>query len=361
MEPICDARRAALIPAVRRAMTAAGLTAGTPELMADTGLAHDHLRLAGTGTIARLPKQSQMNLRPAENLAYQAACFRRASAAGHAPALHAVLPPSDILPRGGLVVEEIRGRAAELPGDLPAIMQALAALHALPLPDIRAPLLDPPDPLLDMLQEIETQGAYLGRAGVAPATRAILDRDTAALRDLAAQPPRPPRRLISFDAHPGNFLIDGSGRAVLVDLEKARYGPAPLDLAHATLYTSTTWDVASHAVLSVAETAAACRHWLSCLPAAERGAQAPWIVPMRRAMWLWSMTWCAKWRVLSGQAPKSGTQGEDWGADNSETALIDHVRGRVDHYLDPATATRIHDDFDALHRCLPEETALERL
>jgi len=345
-------RRAALLPSLAQALDAGGLAHGVPDLMADTGLAHDHIRLGGTGRIARLPKQSQMQLAPAENLAYQAACFTRASASGHAPRLSAVLPPSDPLPRGGLVVEEIEGRTARLPDDLPAIMAALAAIHALPVPNptARAPLLDPADPLAGLLEEIGAQAEYLHAAD--PATRAIVERRVAALRDLANDTPRPPKRLISFDAHPGNFLITASGRAVLVDLEKARYSAPPLDLAHATLYTSTTWDVASHAVLSPDQVAEACHHWLACLPGAERAPLAPWILPMRRAMWLWSMTWCAKWRVLSEAEAKATRDGEDWAAAKSEAALIAHVKGRVDHYLDPETAARMDEDFAHLAKLL---------
>jgi thiamine kinase-like enzyme len=314
--------------------------------MPDTGLAHDHIRLAGTGRIARLPKQSQMQLGAAENLAYQAACFTRASVSGHAPQLHAVLPPSDALPRGGLIVQEIEGRAARLPEDLPAIMEALAAIHGLPVPEGRAPLLDPADPLADLLAEIEAQAAYLHAAH--PDTCAIIETNMAGLRDLAASAARPPKRLISFDAHPGNFLITPEGRAVLVDLEKARYSAPPLDLAHATLYTSTTWDVTTYAVLEPDHIARACHLWLEGLPEDLRGTVAPWILPMRRAMWLWSMTWCAKWRTLSAQEARAGGDGEDWAVQKSETALIDHVRGRVDHYLDPETAERLDSEFALL-------------
>jgi len=350
VSPTPPDRRATLIAPLLRALDEAGIDPGTPEVMPDTGLAHDHIRLCGTGRIVRLPKQSQMGLAPTENLAYQAACFSRASVSGHAPQLFAVLPPSDALPRGGLIVEDIVGRPARLPGDLSAIMKALAAIHALPLPDAqdRAPLLNPPDPLAGLLEEIEAQAAYLDAAAIAPETRAILERHLTDLRFLATQDSRPPKRLISFDAHPGNFLIDTTGRAVLVDLEKARYSAPPLDLAHATLYTSTTWDVASHAILDPEETAAACHQWLDLLPPGDHAALAPWIVPLRRAMWLWSMTWCAKWRVLSGERAKSEPKGEDWAADNSEATLIEHVRGRVDHYLDSDTADHIDKEFSVL-------------
>src|SRR5690606_34705588 len=102
--------------------------------MPDKGLAHDHIRLAGSGWLARVPKQSQMGLDAAHNLAYQRACFERAAPSDHTPRLHSVLQPSAGLPRGALLVQEIVGRSARLPQDLGAIVNALASLHALPVP-----------------------------------------------------------------------------------------------------------------------------------------------------------------------------------------------------------------------------------
>jgi len=137
--------------------------------MPDKGLAHDHVRLVGSGWLARIPKQSQMGLEATRNLAYQRACFERSALGGHTPQLHSVLLPSTLLPRGALLVQEIVGRQARFPHDLPAIATALASLHTLALPTQadRAPLLDTTDPLLDLLQEITTQAVYLQRAQVA--------------------------------------------------------------------------------------------------------------------------------------------------------------------------------------------------
>ncbi|MEM8761167.1 MAG: aminoglycoside phosphotransferase family protein [Pseudomonadota bacterium] len=337
-----------ILAALRASLAVAGIE-GEPEAMADTGLAHLHFRIRDRGLVARLPKQSQMQLGADENLAYQAACYERASASGHAPSLHAVLPPTPAQPRGGLVVEEIPGGPAVLPHDLDAPIDALAAIHALPVPEIaaRPPLLAPSDPLADLHAEIAAQAEYLDRAAVAPETRRVLEGGIAGLAALVRSEARPEPRLISFDAHPGNFILRPDGCAVLVDLEKCRYSAPELDLAHATLYTSTTWDVASHAVLDGAQVAAAYRRWLSLT-----GASADWLLPLRRAMWLWSMTWCAKWRVLSGAAAQRDAAGEDWSADRSEAALVEHVRGRVDHYLDPETATRLWAEFSDLQRVL---------
>ena len=348
----------------RLAMVCAGLHTGlaaTPfagaalEPLRDKGLAHDHIRLAGTGLLARIPKQSQMDLPAAENLAYQEACFRRAGAGGHTPALHNVLPPQPGLPQGALLVEEIHGRPARLPQDLPAIARALASLHALPPPATPAPLLAPADPLAAMRDEVATQGAYLAEARLEPATRALVERELAAFSTLCAAPARPATCLISFDAHPGNFLIRPDGTAVLVDLEKGRYGAASLDLAHATNYTSTTWDLESHAILTVEQIAAFYAAW-QAVPGVPPAAD--WHLKLRRAMWLWAVTWCAKWRVLSAaprraETGEAGEGGEDWSAEASDAALIAHVRERVDHYLTPGIVTRCLDEFATLERHLP--------
>ncbi|MFT3957151.1 MAG: phosphotransferase [Piscinibacter sp.] len=318
------------------------------EALPDRGLAHLHLRLVGSGVLARVPKQSQMDLPAAANLAYQAACFERASASGHAPRLHGVLQPSPALPRGALLVEEIIGMPARLPHDLAAIADALAALHSLPLPaaQARAPLLDAADPLAELSGQIDAQAVHLDAARLDPASRQAIEARRAALATHCARAGRSPKRLIAFDAHPGNFIVRGDGRAVLVDLEKARYGLPPLDLAHATLYTSTTWDAASSALLSVAEVRDFQSRWLARCDGAS--AWQDELLPLRSAMWLWSITWCAKWRVLSSHEARGGGDGEDWSDGNSEAALVAHVRGRVDHYLSPQGVARVMAELDAL-------------
>jgi hypothetical protein len=323
------------------------------ELLPDKGLAHDHVRLAGTGLLARVPKQSQMDLGAVDNLLYQRACFERASASGHTPRLHGWLPPTSALPRGALLVEEIAGRPARLPQDLQAMARAMAAWHRLPLPlqAQRAPLLNPPDPLQALALEIEAQASHLTAAGMAPDVLRLIDAERARLRQCCDHGERPARSLIAFDGHPGNFLIRDDGSAVLVDLEKCRYGYPGLDLAHATLYTSTTWDVATHAVLTEGEVLAFYQGWGSEVGEGAGDAMR-WHLPLRRAMWLWSITWCAKWRVLSRRERKPGADGEDWSAERSEAALVTHVRERVDHYLGLPVVQRVLEGFGTFERGL---------
>ena len=140
-------------------------------------------------------------------------------------------------------MEKVCGRPACLPRDLGAIARALGALHVLPLPGsgLRPPVRDESDPLGELREEIAAQWR-LGRSPAVDALRAACDR-----------PDRQPCALTAFDAHPGNSLIRSDGRAILVDLEKARYAYPGLDLAHATLYTSTTWGRSPPTVLDVAQ------------------------------------------------------------------------------------------------------------
>lgn len=315
----------------------------------DAGLAHRHVRLLGTPWLARVPKQSQMGLAPAHNLAYQRACFERAAPGGHTPRLLDVLAPSPGLPQGALLVEAIDGRAARLPQDLEAIARALAALHRLPVHAPLAPLRDAPDPLADLAAEIGAQATHLDAAGLGAAARAGIEAERSRLQRALQRPDRPPRTLTAFDAHPGNFLVCTDGRAVLVDLEKLRRAAPGLDLAHATLYTSTTWERGQHSVLDTAQLLGFYRAWDDAMgPAA--AVHRPWHGTLRRAMWLWSATWCAKWRVLSPRPPAAG--GEDWSSAHSDGALIAHVRERVDHYLGASTIERVRAGFDAFETVL---------
>jgi thiamine kinase-like enzyme len=321
------------------------------EPLPDKGLAHHHVRLVGTGALTRIPKQSQLGLGAAANLAYQRACFERASASGCTPQYLGFLPVSAHLPRGALLVQEIVGRSALLPADLPGMARALASLHTLaPPPDsARGPLLNAADPLTALADEIIEQAAHMSAVSLDSEVAVTLSRELARLRRLCSAAARPERRFIAFDAHPGNFIVDAEGRAVLVDLEKCRYSYPGLDLAHATLYTSTTWDVETRASLTVKELLDFYATWSAAVGPLSAGAQA-WHAPLRRAMWLWSISWCVKWRALSGLPAAAGSDGEDWAAERSDDTLVAHVRDRVDHYLSPGVVGQVLEEFDALDR-----------
>lgn len=326
------------------------------------GLAHDHVRIVGTGWLARIPKQSQMRLKPQDNLDYQQACFDRVSAAGHAPQCIWVLKPCASLPRGALIVQEIAGRAARLPQDLPLMVLSTAAMHSLTLPsrDNMAPLIHAADPMLDLWHEVQAQAIYLPQAHLSAHVIAQIQDELAAFEALCRASPRPMQRLIAFDGHPGNFVIkhsdQGMEKAYLVDLEKCRYSYPGLDLAHATLYTSTTWDIDSHTILGVGDVMNAYIQWERSVDANLACDARTWHLPLRRAMWLWSITWCAKWRVASRQAAAAQASGEDWSDENLDPHLAAHVRERVDHYLSADGVDVVRTEFAQLAQYMASES-----
>jgi thiamine kinase-like enzyme len=312
------------------------------EYLLDKGLAHTHIRIVGTGYLARIPKQSQLNLDAMTNLQYQKTCFERAALGHSTPALLRAIEPNERLPHGALIVKEILGRPINLATDLDALAHCLAAIHLLDCPNEaqRPPLFSPADPILEVLAEIEhhlLQASYVDSP--TNYVSAAIHRNLRQAKRAITSREKPPIRLIGFDVHPGNFILASTGTAFLVDLEKCRYSYAGFDLAHATQYTSTTWDTSTNYVLSVAQIAQFYAAWSRRIQAAagspkasDRDAQ--WFGVLRRVMWLWSISWCLKWQVVSRETSSDTAHpGENWSESQSDPILIAHVRGRVEHYL----------------------------
>jgi hypothetical protein len=325
-----------------------GLGIDDLEPLAVKGIAHDHLRIRGRGLIVRVPRQSQFALSATDNLAYQEACFARAAASGHTPRLHGVLSPRPGLPMGALVVEEIVGRPMALPADLARSAAALAAIHGLevPRPSLRPPLADHADAVAGTLGFIERQWALRARASVPTATLAMLAEEVAWARVFAGSAHGPqPQTLVATDSHPGNFLIEAGGRAVFVDLEKMLYGSPAVDLAHHTLYTSTTWDVDSAAVLSAEDTSRFHDAYFALLPGGLAAQLRPWLLPMRRLTWVRTVTWAIKWRALARPPAAGETRLEDWSTTPMPPAYRAHVRARIADFLDPGTVTRVRAEW----------------
>lgn len=318
------------------------------------GLAHDHITLGDSKLLLRIPRQSQLALNASDNLQYQATCFARMALGGHTPVCYALLPPSEDLQMGALLVEQIAGREPASADDFQSIAKALASIHRLDLPATasRAPLYDQKNSMADTLSEVLRQATYLKGESISTGS---LDMITEQL-ELATMETEslevPPSRLISFDAHPGNFLIDKGGKAILVDLEKGRYGGCGFDLAHATLYTSTTWDTQVNIELQQSVIENFYTQWLHEMPDELGVSMQATLVAMRRMMWLWSVTWCAKWRVESKAvqlAQKHKAQNtEDWAVQNSSDQLVAHVDERTSHYLQEEVIGKITTEFKTL-------------
>ncbi len=84
---------------------------------------------------------------------------------------------------------------------------------------------------------------FLDRAVPDSGARAEIAEELRLMRGmaLAFAQRKQPLSVALADTHPGNFIIDAAGLAWFVDLEKVHVGSPAIDLAHATLATSTLW------------------------------------------------------------------------------------------------------------------------
>jgi len=233
----------ALLTALRERPAFAALTRDDLDPLPATGTAHGHVRLPGD-LLARIAYAHQDDPTAAPRLATQAAAFRHLEPAGRTPRLHDVIEPSAGLPGGALIVDFIDGRAPRLPDELAAMADTLARIHALPLPAARSPIPRQKNPFLETLEAVEGNAArFLDKAVPDLGSRAEIAEELRALRGVALAFARrdQPLAVALADTHPGNFLLDRAGIAWFVDLEKVHLGSPAIDLAHATLATSTLW------------------------------------------------------------------------------------------------------------------------
>lgn len=337
---------AMFLAALRRLPGFGDVAADDLEAMPVKGLVHAHIRIVGRGLVLRVPRLSHFGHDPVRSLAYQAACFERARPSGATPELHGVIAVQPGIPNGALVVEEIIGRALRLPEDLAAVAECLAAIHILPMPDAAdcPPLALHEDPVAATLAVIEAQAEYLPDTGFDTDALAQISEEIAWARGFAAQCAGrdQPVTLVGTDTHPGNYLIDQAGRAVFVDLEKGLYGAPAIDLAHASVYTSTMWERDSATALGPEDVAAFYRHYLNCVPAGLGGRVEPWFAPLRRLTWLRTTTWCAKWWV---EADRPARGAGSWSADRLDPDHVAGVRARIRDYYDSATIARIRSEW----------------
>lgn len=330
--------------ALARALAAvpglAGIGPSDLELLPTKGIAHDHARLKGRRLLARLPRAGQLTLEPEDYIPYQEASFRRASPSGRVPWLAAAIQPSPALPSGALVIQEIEGRAPRIPDDLPLIAECLAGIHGLDLPPPlqRPPLADHSDAVGGTVAVIERQAQSLDAAGVAGSARAAIDDERAWARAFALDSAGrdQPVTLVASDTHPGNYLIDKNGRAILVDVEKMIYGSPAIDLAHATLYTSTTWDIDCGAPLARDDVVAFYRTYLARIDATLAARLSPWLTPMRRLTWLRTTTWACRFKAEVLDRGKAG---------DLDSPYVRHVTARISDFLDAGTIASIREEW----------------
>jgi hypothetical protein len=104
-----------------------------------------------------------------------------------------------------------------------------------------------------------------------------------------------------------------------------------------------------HAVLQVEDVARFYRRYLEIAQPDLARRLRPWLLPMRRLLFLRAITWCAMWRVKQVrarlEAKHDAKSTEDWSAEASDPALIAHVANRVDDYLSETTLKRMRAEW----------------
>ncbi|MDP1750697.1 MAG: phosphotransferase [Reyranella sp.] len=325
----------ALLAALRERPRFSNLTFEDFELLPATGTAHGHVRLPD-GLIARVAYAYEDDAGAAARLETQAAAFRLLAPSKCTPLLHDVLPPRAGLPGGALIVDLIVGHTPVLPRDLGEIGASLAAIHALEKPPASAPIPRQKNPFLETLEVVEQNAMrFLDKAVPDQGARAEIAEELRLMRGMAlAFAKRPqPLTIALADTHPGNFIMGADGTAWFVDLEKVHVGSPAIDLAHATLPTSTLWHPEVGRILSQGQVAGFYAHYLARIGKARAAELEPWLMPMRRLTWLRTTMFMARWRVQARQ-PRDPDDPGQWSDAGLEPAMKVHLQARIDQCFD---------------------------
>ncbi len=325
----------ALLAALKERPRFALLTSDDLEPLPATGTAHGHVRLPD-GLIARVAYAYEGDASAAARLETQAAAFRLMASSKCTPVLHDILPPRPGLPGGALIVDRIVGHAPVLPRDLGAIATSLAAMHFLKKPPASSPIPRQKNPFLETLEVVEQNALrFLDKAVPEQGARAEIAEELRLMRGLALALGKQPQPLTIAlaDTHPGNFIVDADGIAWFVDLEKVHVGSAAIDLAHATLPTSTLWHPEVGQILSQGQVAGFYAHYLARIGKARAAALEPWLMPMRRLTWLRTTMFMARWRVQTRQ-PRDPDDPGQWSDAGLEPAMKVHLQNRIDQCFD---------------------------
>lgn len=337
-----------LLAALRERPAFASLTVADLKPLPATGTAHGHVRLPNH-LIARVAYAHEGDPSAAARLAVQAEAFRHLSNAHRTPRLHDAIEPRPGLPGGALIVDAIDGRAPRLPDELAAMADTLARIHALPLPADDSPIPRQQNPFLETLAPIEQNATrFLDKAVPDAGARAEIVDELSLMRDMANAVGRraQPLTVALADTHPGNFIVDHDGIAWFVDLEKVHVGSPAIDLAHATLATSTLWHPDVGKVLSRDEVQRFYTLYLEKVGPQRAAALEPCLLPMRRLTWLRTTLFMARWRVQTRAArdPSDPTQWSDAGL---EPAMKAHIDARIDECFRRDTIQSIRAEWMA--------------
>ena len=172
----------------------------------------------------------------------------------------------------------------------------------------------------------------------------ISDGETIYLTGFASVAAMEPLTVALADTHPGNFLVDRAGIAWFVDLEKVHVGSPAIDLAHATLLTSTLWHPDIGKQLTAEEVKGFHDSYLARSGAEKAEALRPWLVPMRRLTWLRTTLFMARWRVET-RAPRDMSNPSQWSDAGLDPQMKAHIDARIDQCFTPDVIRSIRAEW----------------
>ncbi|MEL0003153.1 MAG: aminoglycoside phosphotransferase family protein [Rhodospirillales bacterium] len=316
--------------AVKLALREYGLDTSEVLLISGNGVSHTHYKIGSSPWILRVPRLSQMNLSPIDQLLLQEAAFKRAEASGMTPKFLATIPISELLPLGALIVERIEGIPPPGPTALPSLSRCLAAIHSQPLPALikRAPIQSPKNPLAVIAHQAkDTLSAYMPQTNIGQKARdEINSRLNTVLKMAEENVDLLPEALCVSDTHPGNFIMRSPDDACFVDLEKPVYGCPALDLAHTVIQVAAGWDPDAAMSPNKQDRDAFTQAWLERVPEKMAEANAPRIKPFRQAVWLRTIGFFMRWK-------KESTLSGAWSAERLGPGAAEHFRKHVDNSL----------------------------
>lgn len=316
------------------------------EALPATGTAHGHVRLKD-GRLARIAYAYEDDPTAAARLHQQADAFRHLAPAGRTPRLHEVIEPRPGLAGGALIVDFIEGRAPRLPDELDGMAETLARLHSLPLPEAGSLIPRQDNPFRATLGVVEQGGQrFLDKAVADPGARAEIVDELELMREKAktlAHRPQP-LSIALADTHPGNFIVDRDGLAWFVDLEKVHVGSPAIDLAHATLQTSTVWHPDVGKVLTLAQVGRFHDSYLAQIGESRAAELRPWLQPMRRLTWLRTTLFMARWKVQT-EAPRDPSDPSQWSDAGLSPEMREHLRARIAFSFEVETIRSIRAEW----------------
>lgn len=316
------------------------------EKLPATGTAHGHVRLAN-GLLARIAYAHDGDPAAAARLATQADAFRHLAPAGRTPNLHDVIEPQHGLPGGALIIDFVEGRAPRLPDHLPALADTLVRVHSLALPAAGSNISRQKNPFLETLEAVELNAMrFLDKAVPDSGARAEIAEELRLMRGmaLAFAQRKQPLSIALADTHPGNFIVDAVGLAWFVDLEKVHVGSPAIDLAHATLATSTLWHPDIDTLLSRDEVQRFYALYLDKVGRKRTAELQPWLLPMRRLTWLRTTLFMARWRVQT-RGPRNPSDPGQWSDAGLEPRMKAHVETAIEQCFSRDMIRRIRAEW----------------